>query len=363
MSAASISARASRCKLSRWRWVPASTSGRSQSLVMTPQLQQAISCWRCPTSRSRASSPRRSRRIRCSRRRRRGRARGRAEPSAGRGATATARPSTLDADRRCRRAATRARHRSRQRGSPPGQRRRRDARAGRRPRPGGSAAAAAARTGRISTASRGDGVVAARPSARPGRRGAVAARDLIIAEQIIEQIDETGYLHGRLLESPSGSACRWPRSSGAGGRPDLRSGRRRRAQPRRMPRAPGEGGRPLRSGMARLIDNLDLLAKGNLAALKRICGVDDEDIADMIRELRGYDPKPGLRFGARSGSRRSCPTSSSPAAAAAGRSSSTARRCRALLVNRVYYHRAVARARRTSSPRPGSPNACRAPTG
>ncbi|MGO4166088.1 RNA polymerase factor sigma-54 [Novosphingobium sp. YAF33] len=49
--------------------------------------------------------------------------------------------------------------------------------------------------------------------------------------------------------------------------------------------------------MARLIDNLDLLARGELARLKRICGVDDEDFADMLSELRGYDPKPGLRFG------------------------------------------------------------------
>jgi RNA polymerase sigma-54 factor len=30
--------------------------------------------------------------------------------------------------------------------------------------------------------------------------------------------------------------------------------------------------------------------------LKRICSVDDEDMADMIRELRAYDPKPGCRF-------------------------------------------------------------------
>jgi RNA polymerase sigma-54 factor len=48
--------------------------------------------------------------------------------------------------------------------------------------------------------------------------------------------------------------------------------------------------------MARLIDNLDYLARGNLAALKRICGVDDEDLGDMIRELRAYDPKPGCKF-------------------------------------------------------------------
>lgn len=49
--------------------------------------------------------------------------------------------------------------------------------------------------------------------------------------------------------------------------------------------------------MARLIANLDLVARGDLPRLKRICEVDDEDMADMIRELRGYDPKPGLRFG------------------------------------------------------------------
>ena len=30
--------------------------------------------------------------------------------------------------------------------------------------------------------------------------------------------------------------------------------------------------------------------------LKRLCEVDDEDFADMLRELRGYDPKPGLAF-------------------------------------------------------------------
>src|SRR5690606_36438301 len=40
-----------------------------------------------------------------------------------------------------------------------------------------------------------------------------------------------------------------------------------------------------------------LLAKGNIKQLKRICDVDDEDFADMMAELRGYDPKPGLRFG------------------------------------------------------------------
>jgi RNA polymerase sigma-54 factor len=48
--------------------------------------------------------------------------------------------------------------------------------------------------------------------------------------------------------------------------------------------------------MARLIDNLDLLAKGRMNDLRRICAVDDEDLADMVQELRAYDPKPGSRF-------------------------------------------------------------------
>ncbi len=48
--------------------------------------------------------------------------------------------------------------------------------------------------------------------------------------------------------------------------------------------------------MARLIDNLDLLARGQINQLRRICDADAEDMADMIRELRGYDPKPGHIF-------------------------------------------------------------------
>lgn len=49
--------------------------------------------------------------------------------------------------------------------------------------------------------------------------------------------------------------------------------------------------------MARLLNNLDLVAKGNFAQIKRLCSVDDEDLADMLAELRNYDPKPGMRFG------------------------------------------------------------------
>ncbi len=54
--------------------------------------------------------------------------------------------------------------------------------------------------------------------------------------------------------------------------------------------------------MERLMSNLELLAKGEVARLKRICEVDDEDFADMLRELREYDPKPGLSFAGNSAS-------------------------------------------------------------
>lgn len=49
--------------------------------------------------------------------------------------------------------------------------------------------------------------------------------------------------------------------------------------------------------MAALIANLELVARGDLAQLRRLCGVDAEDLADMLRELRGYNPKPGLIYG------------------------------------------------------------------
>ena len=50
--------------------------------------------------------------------------------------------------------------------------------------------------------------------------------------------------------------------------------------------------------MAALIDNLELLARRDLAALRRICGVDDEDLAEMIAELKSLNPRPGAQFGA-----------------------------------------------------------------
>jgi RNA polymerase sigma-54 factor len=49
--------------------------------------------------------------------------------------------------------------------------------------------------------------------------------------------------------------------------------------------------------MQALIAHIDLLGRRDFGALRRVCGVDDEDLADMIGEVRRLNPKPGLAFG------------------------------------------------------------------
>src|SRR5205085_3358896 len=48
--------------------------------------------------------------------------------------------------------------------------------------------------------------------------------------------------------------------------------------------------------MQALVANLPLLARRDFVALRRLCGVDDEDLADMIGEIKRLDPKPGRAF-------------------------------------------------------------------
>ena len=49
--------------------------------------------------------------------------------------------------------------------------------------------------------------------------------------------------------------------------------------------------------MAQLIANLNLVAKHDFAGLKSLCKVDLDDIKEMIAELKGLNPKPGHAFG------------------------------------------------------------------
>jgi len=122
--------------------------------------------------------------------------------------------------------------------------------------------------------------------------------EAIVAGQLVALIDETGYLRADLSELAAqlgvplalleevlaGIQCFDP--SGVGGR-DL-------AECIAIQARDADRYDP---AMATMIAHLELVAKGAFPQLKRICGVDDEDLADMIRELRNYDPKPGLKFG------------------------------------------------------------------
>ena len=45
--------------------------------------------------------------------------------------------------------------------------------------------------------------------------------------------------------------------------------------------------------MALLLENLELLARREFGKLSQICGVDREDLQDMFAEIRALDPKPG----------------------------------------------------------------------
>ena len=45
-----------------------------------------------------------------------------------------------------------------------------------------------------------------------------------------------------------------------------------------------------------LLDNLDLLARRETRKLMALCGVDSEDLADMIGEIRALDPKPAATW-------------------------------------------------------------------
>ncbi len=133
-----------------------------------------------------------------------------------------------------------------------------------------------------------------------GQIGALAhdAREGLIAGRIIHELDEAGYLHTSLRElsddlgAPLAEVERAltlvqsldPTGVGARNLSECLALQAREAD-RYDP------------CMARLIDHLDLLASGDIARLRRLCDVDEEDFADMLAELRSYDPKPGCRYG------------------------------------------------------------------
>lgn len=121
--------------------------------------------------------------------------------------------------------------------------------------------------------------------------------DRMIAAHLIEMLDDAGYLNGDLNLVAHTLGCDAQRV-------DQTLERIKRFDP------PGifasnlseclalqlHDKNRLDPAMEALLDNLDLLAKRDFNALRRACGVDTEDIADMIREIKALNPKPASAF-------------------------------------------------------------------
>ena len=121
--------------------------------------------------------------------------------------------------------------------------------------------------------------------------------DRIIGLHLIDQLDEAGYLVADLPALADILGCDVPRI-------EATLARMQRFEPS------GIFARNLREclalqladrdrldpAMSTLVENLELLGRRDYAALKRRCGVDDEDFAEMIAEIRALDPKPALAF-------------------------------------------------------------------
>ena len=123
------------------------------------------------------------------------------------------------------------------------------------------------------------------------------AIDRLIAQHLLDQLDEAGYLQGNVAETA------------------LRLGKPTADVERVLYRLqeldpPGVFARSLSEclaiqlkakdrldpAMAVLVDNLELLARRDFATLKKLCGVNEEDLIDMLAEIRKLDPKPGTRY-------------------------------------------------------------------
>ncbi len=127
---------------------------------------------------------------------------------------------------------------------------------------------------------------------------ALAPEKRLICLTLIDSVDEAGYLRADIAEVAQRLGCELATAEqvlrtlqgfdpvGVGAR-DLAEclALQLKAQNRYDP------------AIAALLSRLDLVARRDLSALSQLCGVDVEDVGDMIAEIRGLTPKPGLAFG------------------------------------------------------------------
>ncbi|MDZ4364917.1 RNA polymerase factor sigma-54 [Brevundimonas sp.] len=127
---------------------------------------------------------------------------------------------------------------------------------------------------------------------------AMSPTDQAIALALIDGVDEGGYLRGELAEIADRLGCDLARVEAVlavchGFEP---TGIMARSVPECLKLQLIERNR-FDPAMAAMLDNLDLLAKRDLSALRKVCGVDAEDLSEMIAELKGLTPRPGAGFG------------------------------------------------------------------
>jgi RNA polymerase sigma-54 factor len=123
------------------------------------------------------------------------------------------------------------------------------------------------------------------------------AIDRMIGLHLIDMIDEAGYLAGEIGDIAELLNCEPERVEATLGK------LQQFEPPGLFARSLGEclalqlrERNRLDPAMQCLLDHLDLLAKRDIAALRKICRVDAEDLAEMIEEIKALDPKPGLAF-------------------------------------------------------------------
>jgi RNA polymerase sigma-54 factor len=125
-----------------------------------------------------------------------------------------------------------------------------------------------------------------------------SAADHAIALTLIDATDEGGYLRGELQEFADRLGVDLARIEAVlsvchGFEP---TGVMARSAPECLKLQLVERNR-FDPAMEALLDNLELLARRDLPALRKVCGVDAEDLAEMIAELKALTPRPGAGFG------------------------------------------------------------------
>jgi RNA polymerase sigma-54 factor len=121
--------------------------------------------------------------------------------------------------------------------------------------------------------------------------------DRVIGAHLVDMVDDAGYLQGDLGEVAERLGCGVERV-------EATLKQLQRFDP------PGVFARELAEclalqlqdrdrldpAMKALVDNLPLLASRDAPTLMKLCGVDADDLAEMVAELKALNPKPGLAF-------------------------------------------------------------------